>query len=413
MQSDDALLDDVQRETFAYFLHEVNERNGLVADCTRPGWPCSIAATGLGLASYPVGVERGWMTRDNAVARTLAALRFFSDSVQDTTPDATGYKGFYYHFLDMDSGRRTWDSELSTVDSTFLIAGALLAAEYFDRCTDEERRIRALADALYRRMDWRWAQNGGAAVSHGWKPESGFLPYRWQGYCEALLLYALGLGSPTYPLSADAYPAWLSTYDWRELYGQAHVYAGPLFIHQLSHAWVDFRGIRDDYMRDKGIDYFENSRRATLVQARYAIDNPEPVRLLQRQLLGDHGGRRTGACGIRHRGCPAPLPRIRGARRAAGSRRRHVLAVGRRCVAPGGSDKAHGWRSEWNCGINQARSCCWWRTTGPGWPGASCAAAVISAQDCATRALPAAGSTDAVHRDGRSRGRRHRVNARR
>jgi hypothetical protein len=90
MQSDDALLDDVQRETFAYFLHEVNERNGLVADCTRPGWPCSIAATGLGLASYPVGVERGWMTRDNAVARTLAALRFFSDSVQDTTPDATG-----------------------------------------------------------------------------------------------------------------------------------------------------------------------------------------------------------------------------------------------------------------------------------------------------------------------------------
>jgi hypothetical protein len=311
--SDDALLEDVQRETFGYFLHEVNDRNGLVADCTRPGWPCSIAATGLALASYPVGVEHGWMTRDAAVARTLATLEFLANSVQDTRADATGYKGFYYHFLDMDSGRRTWDSELSTVDSTFLIAGALLAAEYFDRCTDEERRIRALADALYRRMDWRWAQNGGAAVSHGWKPEPGFLPYRWQGYSEALLLYALGLGSPTYPLSADAYPAWLSTYDWRELYGQAHVYAGPLFIHQLSHAWVDFRGIRDDYMRDKGIDYFENSRRATLVQARYAIDNPEPVRLLQRQLLGDHGGRRTGACGIRHRGCPAPLPRIRGA----------------------------------------------------------------------------------------------------
>jgi hypothetical protein len=306
MQSDDALLDDVQRETFAYFLHEVNERNGLVADCTRPGWPCSIAATGLGLASYPVGVERGWMTRDNAVARTLAALRFFSDSVQDTTPDATGYKGFYYHFLDMDSGRRTWDSELSTVDSTFLIAGALLAAEYFDRCTDEERRIRALADALYRRMDWRWAQNGGAAVSHGWKPESGFLPYRWQGYCEALLLYALGLGSPTYPLSADAYPAWLSTYDWRELYGQAHVYAGPLFIHQLSHAWVDFRGIRDDYMRDKGIDYFENSRRATLVQARYAIDNPNRFVYYNANCWGITAGDGPGPAeydigGVRHR----------------------------------------------------------------------------------------------------------------
>lgn len=198
-RTDDALLDEIQRETFEYFLHEVNERNGLVADCTRPGWPCSIAATGLGLASYPVGVNRAWITRAEAIARTLAALEFFAGSAQGAAADATGYRGFYYHFLDMQTGRRTWDSEVSTIDSTFLIAGALLAAEYFDRPTDGERRIRELADALYRRMDWHWAQNGGEAVSHGWKPESGFLPYRWQGYCEALLLYAFGLGSPTYP----------------------------------------------------------------------------------------------------------------------------------------------------------------------------------------------------------------------
>lgn len=147
-QSDDALLDDVERETFEYFLREVNDSNGLVADCTRPGWPCSIAATGLGLACYPVGVERGWMTRDKALARTLAALEFFATSVQGTAVDATGYRGFYFHFLDMDSGRRTWESELSTVDSTFLIAGALLAAEYFDRASGDERRVRELAETL-------------------------------------------------------------------------------------------------------------------------------------------------------------------------------------------------------------------------------------------------------------------------
>ena len=388
-QSDDALLDEVQRETFAYFLHEVNERNGLVADCTRPGWPCSIAATGLGLASYPVGVERGWMTRDNAVARTLAALQFFSDSVQDTTPDATGYKGFYYHFLDMDSGRRTWDSELSTVDSAFLIAGALLAGEYFDRSTDDEAGIRALADALYRRMDWRWAQNGGAAVSHGWKPESGFLPYRWQGYCEALLLYALGLGSPTYPLSADAYRAWLSTYDWRELNGQAYVYAGPLFIHQLSHAWIDFRGIRDDYMRDKGIDYFENSRRATLVQARYAIDNPNRFVYYDANCWGITAGDGPGPAefdigGVRHRflgyaarGAPlgpddgtyspwvvvaslpfaeeVVMPTIRHMIDSLDLKQgdRYGFEASFNPLFPGGSDRAHGWRSEWNYGINQ------------------------------------------------------------
>ena len=112
VKSDDALLDEVQRETFQYFLHEANDRNGLVADCTRPGWPCSIAATGLGLASYPVGVERGWMSRENALARTLAALEFFSASEQSTSAGATGYRGFYYHFLDMDTGRRTWESEV-------------------------------------------------------------------------------------------------------------------------------------------------------------------------------------------------------------------------------------------------------------------------------------------------------------
>ena len=270
----DAELEKLQRETFGYFLHETNPANGLVIDKTEANWPASIAATGLALACYPVSVERGFMPRAAAVARTLATLRFFWNSPQGPEPDATGYKGFYYHFLDMQTGRRAWQCELSTVDSAFLLAGALTAGVYFDADTADEREIRMLADALYRRADWPWAQNEGATVTHGWRPESGFLDYRWEGYDEALLLYILGLGSPTHPLPEQSYAAWASTYKWETHYGQDYLYAGPLFTHQLSHAWIDFRGIQDAFMRDKGIDYFENSRRAVHVQQQYAIDNP-------------------------------------------------------------------------------------------------------------------------------------------
>ncbi len=270
----DAELEKLQRETFGYFLHETNPFNGLVIDKTQPDWPASIAATGLALACYPIGVERGFVSRAAAVERTLATLRFFWNSPQGPEPDATGYKGFYYHFLDMQTGRRVWQCELSTVDSAFLLAGALTAAIYFDANTADEIEIHTLADALYRRADWKWAQNQGLTVTHGWRPESGFLEYRWEGYDEALLLYMLGMGSPTYPLPEESYMAWASTYRWEKCYGQEYVYAGPLFTHQLSHVWIDFRGIRDTFMRDKGIDYFENSRRATYVQQQYAIDNP-------------------------------------------------------------------------------------------------------------------------------------------
>jgi hypothetical protein len=272
--SDEAMLDQLQQETFAYFLYESSSENGLVRDKTEKDWPASIAATGLALASYPIGVERSFLAREDAIKRTLATLRFFSKSQQGTEVDATGYRGFYYHFLDMQTGRRAWNCELSTIDSTFLLAGALTAAMYFDRDTAEEREIRELADALYRRADWKWAQDQHRTISMGWKPETGFLQYRWQGYSEALLLYVLGLGSPTHPLADESYPAWSSTYRWKKIYDIEFLYAGPLFIHQLSHLWLDLRGIQDDFMRTKDIDYFENSRRATLLQQGYAIRNP-------------------------------------------------------------------------------------------------------------------------------------------
>jgi hypothetical protein len=279
----DAKLDGLQRAAFDYFLHEVNPSNGLIADSNRQDSPASIAAVGLGLSAYPVGVERGFMTRAEAVERTLATLRFFSSSPQGTEPDATGYKGFYYHFLDMQNGRRVWRCELSTIDSAFLFAGMLTCAAYFTADSAAEKEIRKLAEALYRRADWQWAQNGGAAVTHGWKPESGFLPYRWQGYNEALILYVLGLGSPTFPLPDAAYPAWTGTYEWKQIYDFEYLYSGPLFTHQLSHIWIDFRGIHDAFLRERGIDYFENSRRATYVQQQYARHNP-----LQFEGYGEH-----------------------------------------------------------------------------------------------------------------------------
>ncbi len=271
---DSALLETLQRESFGYFLHEANPDNGLIRDKTARDAPASIAAVGLALSAYPVGVERGFMRREHAVERTLATLRFFHRSEQGPGPDATGYQGFYYHFLDMTSGRRVWNCELSTVDSAFLLAGMLTAAQYFSAATPDETEIRALADELYRRADWNWARNDGLTVTMGWKPESGFLPYRWRGYDEALFLYLLGLGSPTFALPEASYTEWTATYEWRELYGQAVLHAGPLFTHQISHLWVDFRGIQDEYMRGRRSDYFENSRRAARIQRQYAIENP-------------------------------------------------------------------------------------------------------------------------------------------
>jgi hypothetical protein len=274
MGADDELLNEIERAAFDYFRQAVNPANGLVADTTRDGSPCSIAVVGFALSVYPVAVERGWMPRIEALELTLAALRFFRDSDQSGSPTATGYKGFYYHFLDMHSGARVWRSELSMIDTALLMAGVLTAREYFGAETALEAELREIADQLYRRVDWRWSQNEGTTITQGWKPESGFLRYGWEGYSEGILLYVLAMGSPTHPLAGDAYDAWTVTYQWENLYDIDFLYAGPLFIHQFSHAWVDLRGIQDPFMREKRSDYFENSRRALMVQREYAVRNP-------------------------------------------------------------------------------------------------------------------------------------------
>ena len=265
----------LEHDTFKYFADEVNLENGLVRDSTKRGSFASIAAVGFALTAYPIAVERKYLSRAEAVKRTLTTLRFFHDAPHGEQRDATGYKGFYYHFLDMKTGRRAGDCEISTIDTTYLLAGALTAACYFNGETKAEREIRTLAGALYDRADWHWAQNGALTVSHGWRPERGFIRYRWTGYSEALILYVLGLASPTFPLPAESYNEWTKTYKWKKLYGHEFVYAGPLFIHHLAHMWIDFRGIPDDYMRGRGIDYFENSRRAIYAQQAYAMRNPK------------------------------------------------------------------------------------------------------------------------------------------
>ncbi len=271
---DEALLDGLERAAFGYFLEAVNPANGLIADTSREHSPASIGVVGFALSSYPVAVERGWMARADAVARSLVTLRFFHDSDQSGSPEATGYKGFYYHFLDMQTGVRVWRSELSMVDTALLVAGALTARTYFNADNSEEIELRGLVDAIYRRIDWCWAQDGKTTIRMGWKPECGFLRYGWDGYNEAIVLYVLALGSPTYPVDGDGYEAWTATYQWENLYGCDFLYAGPLFVHQFSHAWIDFRGIQDRFMREKHCDYFENSRRATQVQREYARRNP-------------------------------------------------------------------------------------------------------------------------------------------
>ncbi|MCK3777495.1 hypothetical protein MZK49_12280 [Ensifer sesbaniae] len=264
----------LQFTTLLYYLHCTNPDNGLVRDKTQEDAPASIAAIGMALATIPVLVERGIVIRKFAAKIARRRLQFLLQCPQGPEPDASGYKGFFYHFLDIETGRRVWECELSTIDSAFLFAGALTVAAYLNGDAADEAEIRRSANALYERADWNWACDHGLTLTHGWRPESGFIPYRWRGYDEGLLLYILGLGSPTRPLPAEAYTAYTESYDWRNLYGRELLYSGPLFTHQLSHMWIDFRGIRDAFMREHNSDYFQNSRHATFVQQQYAIHNP-------------------------------------------------------------------------------------------------------------------------------------------
>ena len=271
----EAFLDTLQERTFHYFWDLSDAGTGLTPDRAPTESFASTAAVGFALTAYPIGAERGFVTRAEAAERTLRTLRFFWTAPRDSAVSGvTGYRGFYYHFLHPETGHRFERVELSTVDTALLLAGALFCQSYFDGDGPTESAIRALADSLYARADWRWAQPRPPTIVLGWKPEDGFLPYDWRGYSEAMILYILALGSPTHPVDASAWEAWTSGYRWGEYHGEEHLGFAPLFGHQYTHVWIDFREIQDEFMKDKGIDYFENSRRAVLAQRAYAIENP-------------------------------------------------------------------------------------------------------------------------------------------
>jgi hypothetical protein len=268
-------LDEVQRRTFQYFWDFTDEQHAQILDRAPTRTFSSIAATGFGLTGYLVGVERGLVTRSDAAARTRHCLRSLWTLPQG--PDSvgvSGYRGFFYHFLTLDRARRFKDVELSTIDTGLLMAGVLSVQQYFDRDNETEREIRQLADSLYQRVEWDWAMQPDGLMSMGWRPGRGFIEARWDGYNEAMVLLVLALGSPTHPIADGSWEKWCEPYQWDEFYGLPHLNFSPLFGHQYSQMYLDLRGIQDPYMREKGIDYFENSRRATLANRAYCQANP-------------------------------------------------------------------------------------------------------------------------------------------
>jgi hypothetical protein len=274
-----AFVDTLEHDTFRWFWDFTGRDSVLTPDREPTRTFSSIAAIGFALTAYPIGAERGYVTRAAAARRAFATLEVLWHARQDSSvAQSSGYRGFYYHFLDSARGTRYKDVELSTIDTALLMAGVLFCGGYFDRRDLMESRIRAVAESLYARVDWAWIQTRPPKLSMGWSPEQGFLPYDWRGYDEAMILHVLALGSTTHPATGDVWKTWASGYRWGTFEGQEHLGFAPLFGHQYSQTWIDFRGIQDDFMRSHACDYFENSRRATLAQRAYAIANPDRFR---------------------------------------------------------------------------------------------------------------------------------------
>ena len=270
--------EDIEQRTFRWFWDTVNRKNGLVPD----RWPtpafCSIASVGYALPAYAIGVERGWCTRAQARDLTLTTLRFFWSAPQGPAPSGTiGHKVFFYHFIDMENGLRYRQVELSSVDTTILLMGILFAGQYYDQDDAAEREIRKLANDIYARADWNFFRHDGRPqISMGWHPERGLIERNWDGYNEGMFVYILALGAPVHAVPPNSWEQWIAPYPsfWRGEGPTRRLAFAPLFGHQYSHIFIDFRGIFDAPMRAAGFDYFENSRRATYANRAYCAANP-------------------------------------------------------------------------------------------------------------------------------------------
>lgn len=273
-----SFYEEIEERTFRFFWERANRRNGLVPD----KWPTpsfsSIAAVGFALPAYAIGSERGWCTRAEARELTLTTLRFFWKAPQGPeTSGVTGYKGFFYHFLDMETGLRYRDTELSSVDTTILLMGCLFAGQFFDGDHPHEREIRKLAHDLYARADWNhFRSDGRPGISMGWHPENGLIGRSWDGMNEGMFIYILALGAPVHAVPASSWNVWTASYPsfWRGQGSTRRIAFAPLFGSQYSQIFIDFRGIRDEVMRKAGFDYFENSRREAYANRAYCVANP-------------------------------------------------------------------------------------------------------------------------------------------
>lgn len=261
--ADEMLLEEVERASFLYFWEQADPHTGLVKDRNAVNAPpgrkkneitASVAATGFGLTALCIGHKRGYIPLAEVVGRVLASLEFLYRKMPT-------HRGFFYHWANINTGERIWDSEVSSIDTAILLCGVLTCREYFSH-----PGIRRLADLVFNRVDWTWVAEDTSLLSHGWTPEFGFLPYRWDYYSELMIMYLLGLGSPSYPLPAAAWGAWKRRtfeYDGMRYIGS---YA-PLFVHQYTQAWFDLRD-----KRDQNIDYFKNSQIATEVHRRFCLE---------------------------------------------------------------------------------------------------------------------------------------------
>ncbi len=256
--ADEQFLDDLERASFLFFWEEANPYTGLVKDRSQANGPdrrevASIAATGFGLTAICIADQRGFIKSSLARERTQATLRFLLKRLPHE-------HGFFYHWINLHTGDREWDSEVSSIDTAILLCGVLTCRQQFN-----DPEIRQLATQIYERVDWQWLLAGGKTLSHGWKPETGFLKERWDTYSEHMMIYLLGLGSPTHALPAETWDVWKRPIF--EYEGIRYIGArAPLFVHQYSHAWFDFRKKRDRYA-----DYFLNSVLATEVHRRFCL----------------------------------------------------------------------------------------------------------------------------------------------
>jgi len=257
---DDQFLDDLEKANFQFFWEQASPQTGLMKDRSKVAGEdktivASIAATGFGLTALCIAQQRGFVSFADARDRVLLTLRFLWKKMPT-------HRGFFYHFADINTGERVWDSEVSSVDTAILLCGILTCRRHFEAHSE----IALLAYEIFNRVDWTWLSEDTTLLPHGWSPEAGFLPYRWDYYSEMMMIYLLGLGSFTHPLPADAWNAWKRTrfeFDGIDYIGSF----APLFVHQYSQAWFDFRDKRDQYA-----DYFQNSMLATEAHRRFCLE---------------------------------------------------------------------------------------------------------------------------------------------